>query len=117
MGSMFFAFGAILQVLLVLMLVNIQPFKSHVTHLFEVYIIFHVLLATWYVTFLGALEAELNRSKTLSIGLYTSMAVVTVVPLLYISAIVLYWLYSHRRFGLELVRRFHAWRHGYHPLE
>ena len=37
-------------------------------------------------------------------------------PLLYLSALIVHWLYTHRRFGGQLVRTLQAWRRGYQTL-
>lgn len=116
LGPMFFAFGAQLQVLLAVLIVSIQPFKSNMKHLFEVHIIFHLLLAGCYTIFLGAMEAEIESSAIITFIIYMCMVVASMLPLLYISAIALIWLNNHRRFGLQLVRKFHAWKSGYDTL-
>jgi hypothetical protein len=41
------------------------------------------------------------------------IAMAVIFPLLCISAIVLHWMYSQRRFGRNLITRFRAWKNGY----
>ena len=117
LGSMYFVYGAIIQIFLAILLVNIEPFKPHLLHHSEVHIIFPLILSTWYTSFLGGMEGELTRSYALSVLLYTITAVASVVPLLYISIIILHWMYIHLMFGQQLIRRLQAWRRGYDRLE
>jgi hypothetical protein len=51
------------------------------------------------------------------IPIFLSFIAITVLfPLLYISAIVLHWIYSQRMFGRDIIVRFRAWKNDYRTL-
>ncbi len=114
LGSVFFVFNAIIEIVAALLLVSIQPFKPQLNYYSDVHVKFHLLLAILCTSFLGALEAELGRKPALTVTLYTSMAIVGILPLLYVCFVVLHWLCSHRKFAVE---KLVAWRHGYDIIE
>ena len=44
------------------------------------------------------------------------MLLVAVLPLLYISVLILLWIFSHREFGLDFIRGVNARRQGYKEI-
>ncbi len=118
MSSSFFPISSILYTLFVVLLIGTQPFKTSVSHYTTINAIFLLLIALLYASITGMLEADnIDVLKMSKFFVYVT-AIVTVLPLLYISAIILHWMYSHRTFfGLQLINRFCAWRRGYVLLE
>ncbi len=117
LGSVFFAFIAIIETLVALILINMQPFKAHLSYYSDIYIAFHLLLATMCSLYLGALDAELERKLILSTILYVSLIIAITLPYLYMFFAIMHWLYSHKKFGLEIIKKFWAWRNGYNILK
>ncbi len=107
---------SILLVLFAALLITVQPFKSGSTDYSSTNAMFVLLLALWYVSLCGyqvsQFRHETMRMPFLIIGGFT-----TVITLLYIMTIILQWMYSQRIFGMAIIRRISAWRHGYEPLQ
>lgn len=117
-GSMFFAFAAIIEITAATLLIIVAPFKHNLKYHGKIHVLFHLLVATMSVSFLGALEAELSRNERLSAVLYTAMAAtVGVLPMLYVCFFIIKRVCNPAKFRLKLVAKFVAWRHGYDVIE
>ena len=110
--SLFFPLASMVLVIFIILLVSINPFKERrytVTNA-----VFLLLLALSFVCMAGFRQ---DKHMMAMVFLICSIAMAEFVPLLYVSALTLHWMYRHRKFGLRLIRRLHASRHGYEPLE
>ena len=88
----------------------VQPFKKESKHLYT-NTLFMLLLALIYIF-------AMQIRKPYYTEVFMLLATVAgAFPLLYLSALIVHWLYSHRRFGGQLVRTLQAWRHGYQSLQ
>ena len=110
LNSMYYIIGSMGLVLFAILMINIRPFKK--SHYTDINVIFILLLALWYVAVTGIDIASIREHEMIWI-FYVLVIIFVVLPLLYISVIVLYWIYKRRRFGFELIRRMHALRQGY----
>ena len=105
--EVFQCFVAVFMTIFTIIIVNLEPFKAN--HYTDTYAIFTLLTALLY-----GLTAHFFSVFVL----IRAVALLTyALPFLYISAFTLRWMYRHKTFGLQLIRRFHAWRHGYEILE
>ena len=113
----FFKFSSMVVVLCVIFMTVVQPFKKESKHLYT-NSVFMLLLAMLYILSLTINNHLIEQPPyvyyTNAVAVLTT--VVAVLPLLYLSALIVHWLYSHRRFSGELVRALQAWRHGYQTL-
>ena len=93
----------------------VQPFKKESKHLY-CNTLFMLILALFYIFML---QVRISRHlQPYYTHLFLFLAIlVSVLPLLYLSALIVHWLYSHRRFGGQLVRTLQAWRRGYQVLD
>ena len=90
-----------------ILLVEFQPFKQSVNHLTHITIMFASFLALSQVAALGV---EISGLVPFFIGV---MFITLSLPLLYISSLILRWIYSNATFGRNIVRRLQAKRRGY----
>ena len=110
----FYLFTSILIVSYVTLMTMVQPFKSESKHWYtnSLFMLFLALLFVVLLVINISLVVQPYHSH-----LFTVLSLlVAVLPLLYLSALIVHWLYSHRRFGGQLVRALQAWRRGYHML-
>ena len=103
--KVFQTFFPITVIIFTIILVNLEPFKD--SHHTDIYSIFTLYTAICYIS------AMMFKSVPFHYTVYATCAL----PLLFISAITLHWMYRHRKFGLQLISRFHAWRHGYQIMQ
>ena len=96
-NSFFYPFASILLLLLVALIVICQPFKSH----FKVYNTIHALLilnlAMWFVTIICSSISVLKASYLDKFSLALS-GFVAILPLLYVTGLVLKWIYKQKIF-------------------
>ncbi len=109
-------FMSMLLVLFAALLITIQPFKSGSTDYSSINAKFVLFLALWYGSICGYQVSQFRQEAMRMPFLYIG-ASSTVITLLYIVIIILQWVYSQRMFGLAIIRRLSAWRHGYEPLQ
>ena len=99
-------------IVVVILLIGVQPFKENFHHYTVINANFLLLIAMLYVCVVGL---QSNAVKYIieftNFGLFAAL-----LPLVYVSAIILHWMHHRRRFGWQLIRRICAWRHGYNKL-
>ena len=96
--------GAMVGAIAVILLVNFEPFKDAVRHYGEVSAVFTLLLGMLLIASIGKdLATQGQNYKVMPFIFLGSLSLVA--PLVYISVIILYWLFRHRRFGLQLIQR------------
>ena len=113
-SSCYFPFATMVLTIVAILLVEFQPFKQSMSHLTHINIMFTSFLALSHIAALGFSLAGENLSHRMPfIGvLFISLSF----PLLYVSGLILHWLCSNRAFGVNIVRRLQARRHGYETL-
>ena len=115
LNVLFFLFVSIVLVIMAILLTTVQPFKPAMAQYTYINTIFVLLLALFYVSLVGNTINEEIKSKNSM--LFFSIAIFTaILPLLYTSVLSLCWLYSHRKFGAEVIRKLKAWRLGYEEV-
>ena len=116
-NTAYFPLSTMVITIVVILLVEFQPFKQSVNHLTHITIMFVSLLALSQVAALGAyLSVELERSGL--VHFFIGVMFITLsLSLLYISSLILRWLYSNATFGRNIVRRLQAKRRGYGLLQ
>ena len=107
-SDMYFPIATMILVMVALLFVNVQPFKENCSHFTSINVCHVLLLALCNTCFIGTRRASFSQ------WLYFIMVVVIIIfPLLYISAIVLHWMYSQRKLGTDVIAKSRAWRNGY----
>jgi hypothetical protein len=114
-NTVFFPVCCMLSVVAALLLILVQPFKENVSYLSSVTTVFLLLLATWFALTTGIGIANTQGKGFIGPLLLCSAAVETL-PLIYISVLFMYWVYSHKKFGIQMLQRIAAWKRGYGRL-
>ena len=113
LDSMYYPLATIVLVVIALLFMVIQPFKETKSHLSAVNVFFILLLALTYASLIG-----IQQSTKKFYNVFIAIGCISgIFPLCYIAALIVHWMYSHRRFGSELIKRVVAWKHGYAPLK
>ena len=112
----FLPMGTIAIILVALLFILAEPFKRNASHFSYEIVIFLLLLALLCVSILGVREADAKKTEILQ-PLYAIAGLTAISPLVYMSALILKWVYRNGRFSLVIVRRLQAWRRGYVQLE
>ena len=110
--SMYFVISSVLMVIFVILLITIQPFKANMSHYSDINAAFFLLLISWYISVIGIDVASFKKHDIIW-PLYILCLIYGVLPVLYGSAIILYWIFSHRKFGFKLIRRVCTFKQGY----
>ena len=119
-NSTFFVFSSMVLLVCIALMTMVQPFKKESKHSYT-NTFFMLLLALGYNIAMCIILLQVNVSLTMHTyctQLFAVLAILVVaLPLLYLSALIVHWLYSHRRFGGQLVRTLQAWWRGYQTLD
>ena len=110
--SVYYPLAAIVLLLLVLLIVNVQPFKAPLAHYSKINATFFTLLALFYLTISGLDLATIKIRNFVSV-FYILATLTGVFPLLYTLIIIIYWIISHRKFALKFAIKVRFWRNGY----
>ena len=98
-------------VIITLLFVTVQPFKEDSSHFTTINICCMLLLALSYTSVTGAVTVSSSQRHEQAQILYLFvMLVALILPLLYISAIVLHSMYSQRKFRTDVITEL---RNGY----
>ena len=98
-------FSNVTLVLYIIIIVNLEPFKNG-RHA-DIYTIFTLFTATWLACTI------LYRPEHYHQLVYSIAIILCVLPFCF----ALHWMYRHRKFGLQLIRKLRAWRLGYEALD
>lgn len=112
LDDLYFTYSSIILVFVCILLVTLQPFKPEFSHYTITNLTFILFLSLWLVHLIGLVVTFLHM-PTLFHYLLVTTVFVSSFPILYISTIILHWLFRRRKFGWEFVRRVSAWRRGY----
>ena len=114
-GSSNFPISAVIVTIFVLLLVIVQPFKAKFYYYSTANSIFMLFLALCHASITGILVASTKYYHFSWLFYVVSMSL-GILPLLYVSLITLKWIIRHRKFGLDVFRRWQATRNGYEQL-
>ena len=111
-NAMVFLVIAMTLIMVAILFITVQPFKEEVHHFTNINVFFILLLALIISCFIGTTESWFKMPALIPVFVFL-IAIAAILPLLYISAIVLHWIYSQRMFGRDVLVRFRAWKNGY----
>ena len=114
--AMYFLYGAMILIVLAIIIILVDPFKSLPSNYSTIMVIFILLITAFYVASIGITVASIRNDYTKFIVLLSVIVIIVVLPQIYISGIILKWLFSRRKFGLNFMRRMRAWKLGYFKL-
>lgn len=101
-------------VLLTTLIATLRPFKSASRHN-VINIIFLQLLTLFSITALS-ISITVMFSPVLLYFFYVLCAIIGLVPFLYFVASFAVWVYTHKRYSVDILHRLRAYRHGYSLL-
>ena len=113
--SVYFPLSAITFLLLVLLIVNIQPFKSQVSHYSKINATLFTLLSINMITLTG-FDTAATKFQQFVPFFYVLVCITGIIPILYILALISHWILSRGKCIASLVNRTRAWRSGYSSL-
>ena len=117
-GSIYYTLATMVLKVVALLFIAVQPFKENASHFTTFNAFFVLLLALWHSCIMGLTTSAAYVQSLSQPYLYQIMAITAaILPLLYISAIVLYWVYKQRKFGTDLISKLRAWRNGYDVIQ
>ena len=96
LNSIYYPYGAIVLTILSLLTIIVDPFKSHLKHLSSTMTIFILFIASFYTSAIGAVIAEESMDTLTTYIFYSLAVIISLLPLAYISILLLRWIISHR---------------------
>jgi hypothetical protein len=114
-NSTYFTTAVMGLVLIALFFILFEPYKGRVRHCTDLNVIFILLLALYYASTAGISEAT-KHPALLQLYLVVSLLSGNF-PLFYISLVTFKWIYTNRRFGLNVINRLKSWSRGYDRLQ
>ena len=114
-GSIYPIIGSIVSTFFGIFLLICRPYKAKVDHYSDITAIFVFLLGLFYASLAG-IEFSMSKSHEVTWFLYVVALMFALLPLIYVSTIVLHWVVHRRKFGLEVFQRWQA-RRGYQVLK
>ena len=105
LNSMYLVYAAVICTLWLILLVNVNPFKSNILSLGYPLtdLVFLMLISLLYISFLGIDIASMEGHVYLPV-IYVLATLSPFATILYVLYIMLHWMWIHRRCGRELFR-------------
>ena len=115
-GSIYYTLATMVLTIVALLFIAVQPFKENASHFTTFNAFFVLLLALLHGCMIGLTESIASaQSMVLP---YNIMAITAaILPLLYISVIVLHWVCNRRKFRTNIISKLRAWRNGYDVIQ
>ena len=102
--SMYFVYALVIVLLLIVLHINVQPFKrTTVSWYSSVDPVFLLLICIMYTSVIGTNIESVQEHTYLSVMVLVGL-MTTVIPIVYIMFLMLHWIYSQRRWGLEFLK-------------
>ena len=117
LNASYFSMASIVITIFIVLMVNIQPFRDNSSSNNGVIVpIFLCLSALWNIGIVGLIQDDDYHPTVFHSAFAVILLTIALLPLLYASAIVVHWMYKHKNFGSDMVRRLYGWKQGYQPL-
>ena len=113
--KVFIAVASMILIVHTTLLAILQPFRGSMSHLNVINIIFLQVITLIGISLSGGYDSMV-LSPSLIMCFFVLANVLGVIPLLYMLAIIMHWIYTNRLFGLDIMQRLRAWRNGYEFL-
>ena len=113
--SLYFVYGSMAFVVVAILIVIHQPFKSNRRQHSYTNFIFFMLLALQYLH-IALLNIAITMRHSFIYFSYTMNFIISFLPIFYIIGLVVHWIISHRRFGCNTIRLIRAFCKGYHLI-
>ena len=112
----FFFLATVGLLLLVLLIVNVQPFKAPVAHYSKINATFFSFSILLYITISGLEAASIIKEKQFVPVFFVLIFFAGISPLLYTLLIIVRWIYSHSKLGICLASKIKSRRRGYNSI-
>ena len=109
-NSMYFPYAAMVSVITAMIAIVADPFKARQSHLSSIMTTFLLFIAAFYTCIAVINMGERKSNFVVIYMLYSLMLLIGVLPHIYISVLILYWIFHRRKFGLYFIRGVNAWR-------
>ena len=116
MSFLYFPFAALVLILVLIVFVNVQPYKTRNAHYNKIDITFYCLLAFFYTSLESANIASI-KAFSFTNASYILAVLIAITPLLYMACLSIHWMFSRRKWGKTLVNYLKAWRRGYSIIQ
>ena len=97
LSSLALIFGSMIITMFVILTINLDPFKSHLTYLGTSVVIFTLFIDALYMCVISASMAEWMGNPKLLLFIYTLSSVIGTLPIFYVTYLVLCWLCSLKK--------------------
>ena len=116
LSILFFPLACIMLFVVIILVINIQPYNSQAAHLMKIDFSFYCFIGMLFASLSSAYIASINSHRFVS-GLYVLVLVTILIPLAYTLCYSVHWLFSRRRWGRSFINRVRARWRGYSSLE
>ena len=116
LNSLYFPYAAMVLIITAMITIVADPYKANLDHRSSIMVIFILFIAALYVCAIGVILSEMKGGYVIIYILLFFMTLVSVLPLLYISVLILKWIFTHRKFCLDFTRGRNARKQGYEEL-
>ena len=110
LGVMFYVIAIVVLLLMAMVIFVFQPYKLPYHTKINATLI--ILLLLFYTAIISVNIASIKSHRSIR-TCYIFVEIFGGLPLIYISCIVIHWVFSRRKWGTEFVQRVQAWRQGY----
>ena len=111
----FFALLAVTVNLHAVLVVILQPFKSHYSNRIHI-VFFQVINIFAFLVIMGDYSSLITPYPQDLNYFLLSGCILAAIPPLYVTVSICHWMWTHRKFGLSIIQQFRRWRQGYDLL-
>ena len=115
-SSAFYSLCTLLLLFLIILIINVQPFKPLFAHYTKINSTFFALLAMNLVIACGLDTAVIKIPSFIRV-FYALVIISVITPVVYAAMIILHWIFSHKKSGLKLADKIKIWRHCCHSVD
>ena len=116
LGTIFFAFAAAIFLLFTLLVITVQPHKNAYSHYTKIDATFLLLLVIMCTVFLGINIATIKGHRHIE-TCFILAVIFGVVPFVYFAGVLLYTIHSQKKWDVQIVSHYRAWRYGYRVID
>ena len=116
LGTIFFAFAAAIFLLFTLLVITVQPHKNAYSHYTKIGATFLLLLVIMCTIFLGINIATIKGHCHIE-TCFILAVIFGIVLFVYFAGVITYTIHSQKKWDLQIVSHYRAWRHVYRVID
>ena len=116
LGTIFFAFAAAIFLLFTLLVITVQPHKNTYSHYTKIDATFLLLLVIMCTIFLGINIATIKGHRHIE-TCFILAVIFGIVPFIYFAGVLFYTIHSQKKWDMQIISRYRAWRYGYRVID